>query len=246
MSDRTYDQPLMNTQPLYLDIETMPSMRDDLRSRIEEAIRPPGTMKKPETIANWERNTKPEAVDEKLRRTSLDGTWGELAVIGYAVGDAEPTTLVRMEPFDDDETERLLLERFWELLGRTVQRENTTLGAWVGHNLAEFDVRFLWQRSVVRNTPPTVHVPVDVPAWSDDIFDTMHAWAGRRGTVSLADLAHALGFERFDDLDGSKVWDYIQEGRIDEVAEYCAEDVRMTRRIHQRLTFQPDSFERIG
>jgi predicted PolB exonuclease-like 3'-5' exonuclease len=40
------------------------------------------------------------------------------------------------------------------------------------------------------------------------------------------------------DLDGSKVWQYVQDGRHEEVAAYCRRDVEATRQVHRRMTFQ--------
>jgi len=39
------------------------------------------------------------------------------------------------------------------------------------------------------------------------------------------------------DIDGSKVWQYVQDGKIREVAEYCAKDVERTRQIYKRMNF---------
>jgi hypothetical protein len=33
------------------------------------------------------------------------------------------------------------------------------------------------------------------------------------------------------------VWDYVQAGRIAEVADYCADDVRKVWAVYQRMTF---------
>ena len=70
----------------------------------------------------------------------------------------------------------------------------------------------------------------------------MTAWAGARGTVSLDKLCKVFGIatkgsEIEDEIDGSKVWEFVQAGRIDDVAKYCAGDVERVRQIHKRLTF---------
>ncbi|WP_430472189.1 hypothetical protein [Wielerella bovis] len=41
-----------------------------------------------------------------------------------------------------------------------------------------------------------------------------------------------------EELDGSKVWDFIQSGRKDEVIKYCRRDVEAVRQVHKILTFQ--------
>jgi len=47
----------------------------------------------------------------------------------------------------------------------------------------------------------------------------------------------AKGSELGDEIDGSKVWDFIREGRIADVAAYCGGDVARAREMHRRLTF---------
>jgi hypothetical protein len=39
-------------------------------------------------------------------------------------------------------------------------------------------------------------------------------------------------------MDGSMVWPMVQEGKFDEVANYCMSDVEAVRAIHKRMTFQ--------
>ena len=52
-------------------------------------------------------------------------------------------------------------------------------------------------------------------------------------------MAEALDLESpKGDLDGSKVYDYYQDGRLEEVYRYCMEDVRTTRAIYRKMTFQ--------
>ena len=55
-------------------------------------------------------------------------------------------------------------------------------------------------------------------------------------------LCRALGLpqkgdEIGEDIDGSKVWDFVQAGRLDDVATYCCGDVERVREVYNRLTF---------
>jgi predicted PolB exonuclease-like 3'-5' exonuclease len=70
----------------------------------------------------------------------------------------------------------------------------------------------------------------------------MTDWAGVGNRVSLAKLCKvfdldAKGTEIGDEIDGSKVWDFVKNGRIADVAKYCGGDVERTRAIYKRLTF---------
>ena len=44
---------------IYLDIETIPGQSPELKTEIAATIKPPGSMKKAETIARWEAEEKP-------------------------------------------------------------------------------------------------------------------------------------------------------------------------------------------
>ena len=55
---------------------------------------------------------------------------------------------------------------------------------------------------------------------------------------SLNKLCQVLNIEQKGDIDGSKVWQAVQDGRIDEVAEYCSKDVERVRAIYKRMNFE--------
>lgn len=108
----------------------------------------------------------------------------------------------------------------------------------VGHNISGFDLLFLWQRCIVLDVPAHRSVPLNAKAYDERIFDTMRAFTAgdRTKYVSMDKLAKACGLPgKPDGMDGSKVWDYVRDGRLDEVAAYCQDDVRVARAIHQRM-----------
>jgi hypothetical protein len=112
----------------------------------------------------------------------------------------------------------------------------------IGHNIVGFDLRFLFQRSVMLGIKPPLVFPFKAKPWDDIVFDTMTAWAGVGNRFSLSKLCKVFGLdakgtEIGDEIDGSKVWDFVKGGRIDDVAKYCGGDVERTRAIHKRLTF---------
>lgn len=66
----------------------------------------------------------------------------------------------------------------------------------------------------------------------------MSKWAGFGNRVKLDTLAQALGVGGKGDIDGGMVYDHYAAGRVDELVEYCKNDVTMTRAVYQRMTFQ--------
>jgi 3'-5' exonuclease len=224
---------------IYLDIETIPGQAPRLKEEIARSITPPGNYTKAETIAKWEAETKPVLVEEAYRKTSFAGDRGEVICIGWAVDDEPAQTLTRTLA----SPEAWLLGEFFGAVHRAIEASHKRIPRWVGHNVRDFDLRFLYQRSVVVGVRPPFALPHDARPGSDFVFDTMTAWAGWGGRVSLGRLCDALGLPAKgseigeDDMDGSRVWDLVQAGRLDDVADYCRGDVERVRLLHQRLTF---------
>jgi len=221
---------------LHLDLETIPTTRPDVVEHLTSNIKPPATFKKAESIAAWHKEEGPAAAEEVVRKTSLDGTFGRICVIGWAIDDEEARYLANAE----DEGE--LLKEFHSVLQHELRRADDYVVRIVGHNVASFDLRFFMQRSMVHGIQPHVALARAARAkpWENQVvFDTMIQWAGVGGRVKLDTLCRALGVDSpKGELDGSKVWDWVQAGRIKEVGEYCIKDVKATRSVFKRMVYQ--------
>ena len=245
-----------------LDIETIPTQRPDVIADIREskqaeldaaiaAIKVPGNYKKQETIDEWNANERPRlekalrdefesTVEEAYRRTGLDGAFGQVCVIGAAFNDEAPILTYR--PDWDDEAG--ILQDFNCLLTDRVEHKDEFNTLVIGHNVLGFDLRFLFQRHIINNVLPhhAIRRAVTAKPWeTDKVFDTMTQWAGAAAKPggSLDKLCRALGIKSpKDGIDGSKVWDFVRDGRIDEVAAYCGRDIEATRAAYKRMTFQ--------
>jgi hypothetical protein len=107
----------------------------------------------------------------------------------------------------------------------------------VGHNICSFDLPFVFQRCLVNDIQMTPFVNL-AEYHVKGVFDTMRKWwLGDRKTVSLDDVAWALGLQssKTDEVEGSKVFDLYHAGRLDEIREYNLNDVRLTRKLYERL-----------
>ena len=107
----------------------------------------------------------------------------------------------------------------------------------VGHNIIGFDLPFIFQRCLVHGI--TVRPFVNLSDYNvRGVFDTMHRWwLGAKRHVSLDDIAWALGIEssKTTDVEGSKVFDLYQAGKLDLIRDYNLNDVRVTRKIYERI-----------
>ena len=213
---------------LVIDIETIPSQKPSLMDEIRKTITPPGNISKPETIAKWMEENADKAAENEYRKTALNGTCGEIICIGWAVDDGPVESLIRKI----DEPESYLLKSFYAMF----KEDFETI---IGHNLIAFDARFMFQRSVICGVEPSFNLHNDTRYTNGLVYDTMTAWAGWGNRVSLKNLCDALNIPvKEGDITGATVWDAVQAGRYEEIAEYCRGDVEATRAAYKRMTWQ--------
>jgi hypothetical protein len=222
---------------VFIDVETIPAQPEkEAKARIAETIQAPAQMKKPETIATWHAGegqyagVKEAEIEQRYRNTSFDGARGELISIAWAVESGGVYSHCRD-----------LGEHEAEFLAAAFDRISSGLGGrppfFIGHYIGGFDLKFLFHRAVINRVQP----PFELPFYGrhdKDFYDTNIAWAGFRDRISQDNLCAALGIEgKPEDIDGSKVWDFVKAGDVERVAEYNRDDVEKNREIFHRLRF---------
>ena len=234
---------------IYFDIETIPAQKpSDIALLREESdreiymIKAPSNYKDEVKIAEYIAAKRVEieaSFDDRYRKTSFDGAMGQIVCISYAINDSEP---VNLYAYNNGVGEDDLIAAFYRDIKLHYDPSNQQRPVFIGHNILNFDLRFLFQRSVMLGIKPPMMIPFKAKPWDDSVFDTMTAWAGVGNRVSLAKLCNVFGLaakgsEIGEEIDGSKVWDFVKAGRIEEVSTYCGGDVVRTREIYKRLTF---------
>jgi hypothetical protein len=247
---------------LYIDLETVPAQRPDVLEELRAAeaesltaalaaVKPPGNYKKQETIDEWMATEAPKVkqalidastanVDAAYRKTGLDGTFGQICVIGWALND-EPASTIWSHDWANSERE--LLEAFGCALTDAIPANMERTTCVIGHNVVGFDLRYLTQRSIVNNVRPhrVIAAAAQAKPWElERVYDTMVQWGGTGAKPggSLDKLCRALSVPTpKGDITGATVWDAVQAGRIADVAAYCARDVEAVRAVHRRMTF---------
>jgi hypothetical protein len=222
---------------IFLDIETIPTQNDKLIQEIRDSIKPPANYSKPETIKKWMEENLEAEFDKKYRLTALDGLHGEIISIAWAFDDEEPQGIYR-DSIGEDE----LLARFYNSLSfvRDKRGNRAVINKWVGHYITGFDLRFIWQRSVIKCVRPSVNIPYNAKPWDNNVFDTKIAWTGASsysGAGSLDALCKAFDLDGKGDIDGSKVYDNWLAGNHAEIFEYNKDDVRKCRELYKRMNF---------
>jgi 3'-5' exonuclease len=218
---------------IYLDIETIPAERQDVRDFIAKGVTPPATYKLADSIAKWHKEQGPAAIDEAVCKTSFDGAFGRVVCIGYDLHDTgKPETIYGLD-------EAFILNQFNNALN-IIPVNMWSAMTIVGHNVVNFDLRFLWQRYLINGIRPhaIINMSVSAKLWdTTKVYDTMAQFAGYGKTISLDKLCLAFGIEGKGEVSGADVWPMVQAGKLDDVARYCEHDVMITRDVYKRMTF---------
>ena len=227
-----------------LDIETLalPDFRDRVGSQLERIFRL-GNMR----LEQQQRYLEDIAAEEErcYQLGSLSAASGRILCIAVHVGPVpglgfegvrmgESEYVFGIDPESNEQEEKQALTDFLSFMS-VFDVETDEL---VGHNIIGFDLPFIFQRCLVHrlSAKPFVNLgEYNVRG----VFDTMrHWWLGdRRARVSLDDIAWALGIEssKTAEVEGSKVFELYEAGKLAEIREYNLNDVRLTRKVYERM-----------
>ena len=239
---------LQNADPLLpraftIDIETIPlaAFKERAAQRLKRAM-DRGKMSEEQQQRYFEDQAAEEA--RAYKSGSLAATSGRVLSIAVHVGSVAG---VEIEGVDQSESEHVFgidsdgqeqpeqqaLMDFLALMASF----DSDIDEIVGHNVIGFDLPFIFQRCLVNNI--TVRPFVNLAEFNvRGVYDTMHRWwLGSRNRVALDDLAWALGIEssKTEEVEGSRVFELYQAGRLAEIRAYNLNDVRVTRKVYERL-----------
>lgn len=204
---------------LYIDIETLPADEKNREVATETSLK---KMHEKAKGGNISKKLKESA----YRWSAISGDFGKIFCIGYAFNDEKVTII--------SGSEQEILEEWWKIADRA--------DLFIGHNILDFDLRFIFKRSIVyRIKPSTKHLNLSFARYkSFPIYDTMREWEKwSQSFISLDTLAKVLDLPTSKGaIDGSKVYDYFLKGKFDEIYEYCKKDVILTRQVYKRMIFE--------
>lgn len=217
---------------IFLDIETIPG-DTFYQKKVAASILPPATITKQETLAKWEEEKRPQAVEAAIHATSLMPAYNRIVCLSWAINDEDPTTF-------SGNSEEAILGCFFEDLAGQLEKERTAYSnRVVGFNATGFDLPCIWHACIRNNVVYSfLPHPRTIKPWeTSKVVDPLTILAGRdfKG-MSLGNLAKLYGLnDAHPDIDGSMVWQMWRDGMESQVADYCAGDVRLVRALYYRI-----------
>jgi hypothetical protein len=239
---------LQNADPLLpraftIDIETipLPAFKQRAAGRLKRAM-DRGKMSEEQQQRYFEDQSAEE--ERAFRSGSLAATSGRVLSIAAHIGSVVGSEIEGIEQgesehvfgIDSDGQEQSEQQALTDFLG-LMRSFDSEVDEIVGHNVIGFDLPFIFQRCLVNNI--TVRPFVNLTEFNvRGVYDTMHRWwLGSRNRAALDDIAWALGIpsSKTEEVEGSRVFELYQAGRLAEIREYNLNDVRVTRKVYERL-----------
>lgn len=214
---------------LYFDVETIPAETHMIK-KLYETIKPPASIKKPETIEKWHREQAPGVLAEKVHKLGLKPLYCQVICIGVRINDDPVRSF-----YGEDEFK--VLREFLDLCrDRGITGDNTR---WIGHNIINFDLPVLRTCCLRNRQFPTALPRMRNYRRPTFVLDTLqvlqHQYKEYQG-LGMDDLAELFHLPpKTGGLDGSKVYEEYMAGNLDKIAEYCEGDVLLAYDLAQLI-----------
>jgi predicted PolB exonuclease-like 3'-5' exonuclease len=213
---------------LFIDIETTSGFKtlDELKES------------HPELISFWDRKEKfiraedvelkdAESSDIYFQKASLTAEWGRIVCISVGqikFNDDDIPFMQKKSFYGEDE--RDLLSSFVNFMNQVFFKAPGI--KLVGHNIKGFDLPYIIKKSILHSIelPRQLHLH-KVKPWENCLIDTYEVWkAGGWSSAALAHLCILLGIKNpKDDMNAGEVGAAFYAGRIEEIKNYCEEDI---------------------
>jgi predicted PolB exonuclease-like 3'-5' exonuclease len=213
---------------LFIDIETTSGFKtlDELKES------------HPELISFWDRKEKfiraedvelrdAESSDIYFQKASLTAEWGRIVCIsvGQIKFDENDVPFMQKKSFYGSNEKELLVD-FVNFMSQVFFKAPGI--KLVGHNIKGFDLPYIIKKSILYSLelPRQLHLH-KVKPWENCLIDTYEVWkAGGWSSAALAHLCLLLGIKNpKDDMNAGEVGAAFYAGRIEEIKNYCEEDI---------------------
>lgn len=230
---------IQDPQPPHIivfDIETKAQAADKLLASLPpfdpEAVKV-GNIKDPAKVAEKVAQAEAKHKSDYLTKAALSPATGEVCAIGLLESDGAESLLTTAQGID----EISLLNAFW---AHFRAESNTRRTLWVGHNIYDFDLPYLVNRSRILgiSIPPFVfEFKGGRVRWADRFIDTRTLWLmGRKPTDTPSSLDTVCGAFGLGSKSGSGA-DFAALLESDPAAAlaYLRQDLKLTASLAQRL-----------
>ena len=204
---------------VFLDLETIPAVEPT-----DEEIKACSLCKKPESIEQDFKDNYDKLLQKALKKRGLSPLDSKIVCLGFAFNDEETEAITGsedyiMQVFDSKIKENSLV--FSEI----------TL---IGFNIKAFDAQLMWLRACKYNLDNLKQLLYFGRSKIVDVMEMGVYWQYKQ-YVSLDRLCKYFGIEGKGDVDGSMVYPMFKDGKIEEIAQYCRDDVSKTRELFNIL-----------
>jgi hypothetical protein len=229
-------------QRIFLDLETVPSTKvvpegeyppkptvDDVKlGRMVDADKIKKKIREdmPKLIAEWEAKCKKidEVSENDLRKESLNSLQGKILMMAYAYDD-EPVQIIKGK-------EDLILD----ILNDNLRSFGTKLygSSLIGYNIRNFDLEWIFHRALKYRKAflPDLLKHIHVIDLMEDIKFNRYS----KNYYKLDDVCKFLGIgSKTEGISGALVFDYWRDGKIEEIEQYVARDVELTRNLFNHM-----------
>jgi len=169
-------------------------------------------------------------IEKDYYKSSFDGTFSRIVCIGILKFTEDMTFLDAKALYGENEKEILL--EFWKQFSEKPPQLIIT------YNGLGFDLPFIKKRSIIHQVKPAFDISL-AKFRTSPVYDVMAVWANWevRGFVKLDVLARALGVETKMGS-GAQVAEMWNDGKAQEIADYCLKDTYITYACYCRMTFR--------
>jgi len=218
------------TKILFLDIETV-GIEKDYDSCLEKR---PEIANQFDKYFDWFQKRFPEdalvEIDQKnfmfKRHAALVPEFAKIVCVNvqFVMDNGE----IKSQSFSGDD-EKKLLRDCKKVLDKCYKLDFYLCG----HNLKNFDIPTLAKRMIINGIAPSSMLPsYDTKPWEVKAIDTKDVWQygaySSIGSLDLLCVSLGVPSPKEGDITGDKVHTaYWNEGKINEITEYCERDVRV-------------------